>query len=538
LPSYADMVALKKNPSVSTNLTGTYWTSTEEERGKSWAITLPAGTMVVADKTTAYRVRCVRGKGTEIPEATMESGEDDHTKINLSAEKGANGLFKITDDKDFGLPWTVTSNAADWLKIATDDKGTAAETSQTGTGDVTLYTYTSAANTAIGKRSANLTLTRGGMTKALIVNQNYFEPLKGGNSNCYMVTPGNTVNIPVERANESFLALTGSVYNATTQTYYQLMPETHWTACLVWESDKGLVTLSQNTGVGSLGHFKVTAGNASKQGNAVVAIKNEKDEILWSWHIWVTDYDGTTIFTTNNGKQNFVFMDRALGATSATAGELSSCGLLYQWGRKDPFPGIGQEGGSWAVINDTDPVHVYNTSGTADKIDKKSVPNVVPNNLTNATRHPNTLYYNANAPYDWFVYKSSSTQNSDLWSGSTITLINAAKKSVFDPCPSGWRIPIWLNSTSPYHGMATGGSWSSSNHGMSWNDADGYFPASGFRDSYKSNINGVNTIGCYWTGTPKNTISYNFYYKSGEILPENSGNRSGSFPVRCCKDNL
>ena len=32
-------------------------------------------------------------------------------------------------------------------------------------------------------------------------------------------------------------------------------------------------------------------------------------------------------------------MDRNLGVTSATPGDVGALGLLYQWGRKDPFLG-------------------------------------------------------------------------------------------------------------------------------------------------------------------------------------------------------
>lgn len=534
LPSYADMVAIKKNPP--TGLTGTYWTSTEESDAKSWAFTFPTGAMVTADKTTTYRVRCVRGTGTVIPDATIESEESDKTKINLSPGKGANGIFKITNDKDFGLPWTVTSNTPDWLQIATDGKGTKAETIKSGTGDATFYAYASTANTATSKRLAALTLTRAGMTAAITVSQNYFPALRGGNSNCYMVTPGSAVAIPVERANECIIELTGSIYNSTTETYYQLLSDTQWTASLVWESDKGLVSLSEKSGIGPLGHFKVTATNASAQGNAVVAIKNEKNEILWSWHIWVTTYDGTTTFTNNNGKQDFVFMDRALGALSATAGQLSSCGLMYQWGRKDPFPGIGQSKGSWSVTNNEDPILVYNNLGFAYAIPKEAVPNVIPNNLNNTIRKPDTYYYNKVSPCDWFVYDTSSVQNNNLWSGGTILLITAPKKSVFDPCPDGWRIPLWLSGTSPFATMDENWNWD--NNGQNWDVTGGYFPASGYRYPYSGNLYTVKEASDIWTGTPDGTNGSLLYFTSGNVSPVYFGYRACGVPVRCCHDNL
>ena len=41
---------------------------------------------------------------------------------------------------------------------------------------------------------------------------------------------------------------------------------------------------------------------------------------------------------------SYTVLDRNLGATSVIPGERSSIGLLYQWGRKDPFVGTGEYG--------------------------------------------------------------------------------------------------------------------------------------------------------------------------------------------------
>jgi hypothetical protein len=86
----------------------------------------------------------------------------------------------------------------------------------------------------------------------------------------------------------------------------------------------------------------------------VVAIKKDgTDEIVWSYHIWVTGYDPKASDATypnpynrnNNGKR-FVFMDRNLGAKEEGQTYLdndanNNAGLYYQWGRKDPFPSTG-----------------------------------------------------------------------------------------------------------------------------------------------------------------------------------------------------
>lgn len=93
--------------------------------------------------------------------------------------------------------------------------------------------------------------------------------------------------------------------------------------------------------------IKITVNAAKRKGNAVIAFKVDYT-IYWSWHIWVTDNteNGVTYsqdFETDLNNKTFqvAYMDRNLGATSADfiGNEWEkSGGLLYEWGRKDPFP--------------------------------------------------------------------------------------------------------------------------------------------------------------------------------------------------------
>ena len=55
-------------------------------------------------------------------------------------------------------------------------------------------------------------------------------------------------------------------------------------------------------------------------------------DILWSWHIWVTNRP----ITTSEGN-NLQWMDRNLGALSNEIGDVANRGMLYKWGRKEPF---------------------------------------------------------------------------------------------------------------------------------------------------------------------------------------------------------
>lgn len=71
-------------------------------------------------------------------------------------------------------------------------------------------------------------------------------------------------------------------------------------------------------------------------GNAVIAAYNTIGEIIWTWHIWVTDRP----YNVNYGN-GYIAQDRNLGACVHNGDlypEIAE-GLYYQWGRKDPiFP--------------------------------------------------------------------------------------------------------------------------------------------------------------------------------------------------------
>ncbi|MBO7169428.1 MAG: BACON domain-containing protein, partial [Rikenellaceae bacterium] len=141
-------------------------------------------------------------------------------------------------------------------------------------------------------------------------------------------------------------------------------------ATLLW-STKSVVDPQTQVESGLLTDVSVSGGyvyftmpEPFEVGNAAIAIKDKKGNILWSWHIWATPFDvnaeantfpvGQTpdsfeeeagTHTTGYAKPS-IFMGLNLGAThsgnngNCTLDELqASMGYMYNWGRKDPFPG-------------------------------------------------------------------------------------------------------------------------------------------------------------------------------------------------------
>ena len=162
----------------------------------------------------------------------------------------------------------------------------------------------------------------------------------------------------------------------------------------------------------------------------MIGAYNADDELIWSWHIWATDYDpdaegGTVDF---NG---YTLMNRNLGAqandNSTTDKILASYGLYYQWGRKDPFIGPNTYQGS-----EGSGAPMY--SGSGSRVYLK---------MTESSAETGTMEYAIRNPLV-FITGVADTDNDWLWSGRSDGLWsaddNVAGKSVNDPCPYGWRV--------------------------------------------------------------------------------------------------
>ena len=151
-------------------------------------------------------------------------------------------------------------------------------------------------------------------------------------------------------------------------------------------------------------------------GNALIAALDEDDNILWSWHIWAPE---TPVTAVDEAQYSDVkVMCRNLGALVDTPeGEIAppeSFGLLYQWGRKDPFPGLGSNAENVAATVAGTEISYVNEQTTYD----------------DAIKNPATYYYVASK--DWQNNPEASFI-STLWAETS--------KTVNDPCPPGYEVP-------------------------------------------------------------------------------------------------
>ena len=212
--------------------------------------------------------------------------------------------------------------------------------------------------------------------------------------NCYVVSPGETLYIPVCKAFG------------------------------VWEKNEVLA----GAGTGMLG-----AMGARVVWEDVRYLLNDDGNCYWSWHIWATEYDPSQVAGQQTVGGN-VFMDRNLGATSLVKGP-QSAGCFYQWGRKDPFQGPY----TWMMFLNGNAGWSNDGIGKFMTLRGFASSNVPSENLVASVRQPYRYIVGVS---DWL---SPAVGGEDYrWSNADGT------KGVFDPCPDGWRVPFRAREPLPH----------------------------------------------------------------------------------------
>ncbi|SHL34830.1 hypothetical protein SAMN05444360_101230 [Chryseobacterium carnipullorum] len=367
------------------------------------------------------------------------------------------------------------------------------------------------------------------------------------------------------------------------------LPQGTITADVLWEDTPGLIKSGENyslemTGEAENAKIKIPI-KKSLEGNAVIAFK-VNGEVQWSWHVWVTDDPtngskyrsyGDEARLLKNGTQERIpdsdwgWMDRNLGALGASITGTDQYdkngGLLYQWGRKDPFPPLITRGNTY-----------YEVSGSIGKVRdvKASLENganykiltdiaitvpkadaFITNNLPLSIKNPLSLIYSdalhydgvSSSRYNWFGYINGTSVNPsnnarvNFWSdnaqgninNSTETTTTAKNvyrnKEKYDPCPNGWRIPSMLTTFAYYSGIPL----NRSPFGPKSNDnADIYYTTNSVSNTLKI---GANPYYGFIKPNYNNFPSYPNYLKSikvysniGVDMTNFGGDNLGLFP--------
>ena len=291
-------------------------------------------------------------------------------------------------------------------------------------------------------------------------------------------------------------------------------------AYLLWEDCNNLISTSSNYELqlveqdGVYGIVFEIPSESIDQGNAVIAVVDEQNRVMWSWHIWVTDYDPYTNYLPvisywSDGEYDM--MKRNLGwvltgisneikydsnhlyvkVTQSIEGgkeivvHLQQLGMslyeadiqhgycpYYQAGRKDPFtPGYRDEDDGY-MHDVTIYGKVKDMTGLNFLSENRFENPAASHTLKDAIQNPWIYFYRYSGQmdgYGWF--EDNITTNTSLWNnilsseisgGGTISQIltdkAVSRKTIYDPNPVGFVMPS-MDAGGTFFAFFTGGKY-------------------------------------------------------------------------------
>lgn len=296
------------------------------------------------------------------------------------------------------------------------------------------------------------------------------------------------------------------------------------------------------------------------EGNALLAAFDSTGNIVWSWHIWMTDkpevfdYQNNIIPQSNGQTDGYYCMDRNLGATDATAlGGYETFGLYYQWGRKDPFVGDATEerardvqNGGWmnvtAPFGNSSSLTVCNSaytqaawSATATSAAIGSIEYATANPMTFLTGDPTSN------KADWLNLNNLGAEKNNIIYDADKSLWRPFQKSNYDPCPVGYQVPrkaMWVSllSTNCVHTEYKGFVNTTDSGQSVW------YPSAGYRSAHPSDAgalmsvqNDTGFVKLWSSELEASELSFCFTFNYPLYNAINSASWGNGYNVRCVK---
>lgn len=281
------------------------------------------------------------------------------------------------------------------------------------------------------------------------------------------------------------------------------------------------------------GRVQVKMGRS--RGNALIAVYDkanpnaEDAKVLWSWHLWCTPVPQIIEYTAPRTGHEYTIMDRNVGATTSTLGLVTTQGLQYQFGRKDPFT---------TSLDYDEEVAVFLRNVRSD-----SLPHLF------SYEEPLTIAQAIGKP-DVFIHRMhlsggkwcETSEMKYLWGnpeGQVEYFPSLTVKTIYDPCPIGYKVPpvdaliLKMKSYSQYE---HGGIYYAGEEG----DNTKLINMPAVHSAYYA----YGTSIAYWTssdfGKPNSTFEWgefgvmHTYYPGSYTLRYNAFARPGS--IRCVKE--
>lgn len=356
----------------------------------------------------------------------------------------------------------------------------------------------------------------------------------GQSANCYVVTQPNT--------RYKFDPFIGGESEALETARVELLWETRRNLIEYIDFNHGRVSFYVGNQVGD----DDDAEEKLYPGNALIGAFNADGELIWSWHIWVTNNDPMAAenITTINGRE---VMKMNLGAISLNDGSgdeakiLASYGLYYQWGRRTPLPGPF----TWNFTQNED-ARLYNADEELCYLAYEASTADTGTEAWSNLNPISVILGNPENNYNW------------LYSGTNDTLWSTEVKTSNDPCPRGWRVPdssLYANLTIAEKDDAM--SWQEAQPMYGWmlkdttTGEEHFFTAAGRRNYLDGRLDNMNTnlelpvpwSGYYWTTSTDGAMATAMYFNLNTNTRTWNGfdaahpmQRANALPIRCVRE--
>lgn len=424
------------------------------------SITLPLGTTTGQYTVTSYRQR----KG-------------DHSRREAVAWEAENTGFSETDQAD---GTSVETTLEKILSGFTYEDKNPSGTENSYSLEVTPTTLRT---THPGDLTLKYNTQRGSADSPydLSTHDENGVPIAQTTANCYVVSAAGTYQLPlvygnaIKNGSENRDAYQGckDYLNSTISSSSIIGADN---AVLVW-SDGFFMFKDIHLDAGKQNLVFTIDPDYMQQANAVLAVRDASNRIMWSWHIWVTERPVYTqrhtlqdLFVSSNtyelmqcnlgwvdGKMVYYNQrDLTFRFTQAGSGKTFELRVTqegetfdykdvgstyYQWGRKDPLVALK----NWDSYHYKD--YRLHETGDPDYVYRYETG---PTTIGDAIQHPNVFYTRGTTGgADWNSDHITTLWNADADGGELESTTSV--KTIYDPSPRGFKVPmprafaVWVN---------------------------------------------------------------------------------------------
>lgn len=414
------------------------------------SITLPLGTTTGQYTVTSYRQR----KG-------------DPSIREAVAWKAENPSFSETDPEKGEVETTLKDILLDF----TYQDENPSETEKSYSLEVTTTTLRT---THPGDQTLKKNTQRGSADSPydLSTHNENGDPIAQTTANCYVVSAAGTYRLPLVYGN----AIKNGSENRVAYQGFKDYQNRTISSSRITGADDAVLVWSDGFFMFKDIHLDATKENLvftidpdyMQQANAVLAVRDANDRIMWSWHIWVTErlvytqrhilqdlrnssntyelmqcnlgwVDGKMVYY-NQRDLTFRFTQAGSGKTDELIvrqeGETFDYkdvgSTYYQWGRKDPLVALK----NWDSYRYED--YRLHETGDPDYVYRYKTG---PTSIGEAIQHPNVFYTRGTTGgADWNSDHITTLWNADA-DGGTLESTTSVK-TIYDPSPRGFKVPI------------------------------------------------------------------------------------------------